>query len=57
MRVREICDTPVPDDGIVFRGDTIAITRIKDDAEYEGARVRLQADASTATARTAPSLT
>ena len=43
-RVREICDTSVPDDGISFRGDTIVATRIKDDAEYEGVRVRLQAE-------------
>lgn len=43
-RVREICATSVPDDGIVFRGDTIVATRIKDDAEYEGVRLRLQAE-------------
>jgi len=42
--VREICDTSVPDDGIVFRGDTIVAARIKDDAEYEGVRVRLHAE-------------
>ena len=47
-RVREICDTPVPDDGIVFRGDTIVVTRIKDDAEYEGVRVRLLAELASA---------
>jgi predicted nucleotidyltransferase component of viral defense system len=43
-RVREICETTVPDDGITFRGDTIVAARIKDDAEYEGVRVRLQAE-------------
>jgi hypothetical protein len=48
-RGREICDAPVPDDGITFRGDTIVATRIKDDAEYEGVRVRLQAELAGAT--------
>ncbi len=42
-RVREICETSVPDDGIVFLTDTIVASRIKDDTEYEGVRVRLQA--------------
>lgn len=42
--VREICDVSVPDDGITFRPGTIVATRIKDDAEYEGVRVRLRAE-------------
>ena len=47
-RIREICSTPVLDDGITFRGETIVAARIKDDAEYEGVRVRLQAELASA---------
>lgn len=42
-RIREICNVSVSDDGITFVAGTMVATRIKDDAEYEGVRVRLHA--------------
>ena len=41
-RIREVCAVPV-DDGIVFDLTGIAGERIKEDAEYEGVRVRVPA--------------
>jgi hypothetical protein len=41
--VEEICGLAVEQDGVEFRGQTIEILRIKEEAEYEGARVRLTA--------------
>jgi predicted nucleotidyltransferase component of viral defense system len=41
--VEEICGLAVEQDGVEFREETIEIQRIKEDAEYEGARVRLTA--------------
>jgi len=41
--VEEICGLAVEQDGVEFREETIQIQRIKEDAEYEGARVRLTA--------------
>ena len=40
--VEEICGLAVEQDGVEFR-ETIEIQRIKEDPEYEGARVRLTA--------------
>ncbi|MBN2686238.1 MAG: nucleotidyl transferase AbiEii/AbiGii toxin family protein [Pontiellaceae bacterium] len=42
-RVRTICATPVEDDGIIFDLESIRSERIKEDADYEGVRVRLMA--------------
>ncbi len=36
---REVCDTEVEDDGLVFDQKAITADRIKEDAEYEGVRV------------------
>jgi len=41
--VEEICGLAVEQDGVEFKEETIEIQRIKEDAEYEGARVRLTA--------------
>jgi hypothetical protein len=41
--VKETCGLAVEQDGVEFREETIEIQRIKEDAEYEGARVRLTA--------------
>ena len=41
--IRELCDASVPDDGIVFLAGTVTADRIKDNDEYEGVRVRLEA--------------
>ncbi len=38
--VRELCTTDVEPDGMVFDPDTVKAQRIKEDADYEGARVR-----------------
>jgi predicted nucleotidyltransferase component of viral defense system len=46
--VEEICGLAVEQDGVEFRKETIEIQRIKEDAEYEGARVRLTATVSKA---------
>lgn len=47
-KIRELCVVPVPDDGITFDAATVEATRIKDDDEYEGVRVRLQASLAAA---------
>ncbi len=41
--IEEICGLAVEQDGAEFKKETIEIQRIKEDAEYEGARVRLTA--------------
>jgi len=46
--VEEICGLAVEQDGVEFREETIEIQRIKEDAEYEGTRVRLTATVSKA---------
>jgi hypothetical protein len=38
---REICDLDVPDDALVFDSSTLTSEQIRDDAEYDGLRVRL----------------
>lgn len=38
-----VCDQPCEPDGIQFLANTVTTTRIKEDAEYEGVRVRLAA--------------
>ena len=40
---RSVCATVVEDDGLDFPLDTVHAGRIRDDAEYEGIRVRLEA--------------
>jgi hypothetical protein len=39
---REICSTPVEDDGVVFAPRSVEARRIKEDAAYEGVRITLQ---------------
>lgn len=46
--IREICGVPVEDDGLVFDTSTLAAEPIRDDAEYDGLRVRFQATLSNA---------
>jgi hypothetical protein len=41
--LRDVCDTAVDDDGLSFLGDTVTASRIRDDAEYLGVRVLLEA--------------
>lgn len=41
--LREICAVPVADDGLVFDTETLAAEPIRDDAEYNGLRIRFQA--------------
>lgn len=40
---REICETTVPDDGIVFDSSSIAASEIKKDAKYHGTRIAFHA--------------
>ena len=40
--VRNICSVDYPDDGLVFDSDSIETRRIKEDADYEGVRIRLR---------------
>lgn len=40
---REICQTPVEDDGLEFLVDSIAGERIRDEEEYEGVRLSFEA--------------
>lgn len=42
--VRDICATPVPEDGIVFRVDRVRAERIREATEYGGIRVQTEAD-------------
>jgi len=41
--LREVCTVPVDDDGIVFDAGTLTAEPIRDDAEYNGLRIRFQA--------------
>lgn len=41
--LRDVCDTPGPDDGMVFDAATLTAQPIRDDSEYQGLRVRLEA--------------
>ena len=41
--IRDICALPVPDDGIVFDGEEIAIESIRQHGEYDSLRVRFEA--------------
>ena len=38
---RDVCSLSVEDDGIVFEATSVTAARIKEDADYEGVRVRL----------------
>jgi len=41
--VREVCRTPVAPDGLEFDPDSVRLTDIREDQEYQGLRVQLQA--------------
>lgn len=41
--VAEVCDAEVEPDGLVFKASTVKATKIKEDADYEGVRVRFEA--------------
>lgn len=41
--MREVCTIAVEDDGLVFNAETLSAEPIRDDAEYDGLRVRFQA--------------
>ena len=41
--VKESCDLPVENDGLVFDSDSIEANSIKQDADYEGVRVKFRA--------------
>ncbi len=43
-----VCDTNVDDDGLVFFGNTAIGSRIREDQEYEGVRVKIRAQLGTA---------
>src|SRR5271166_750806 len=38
---KEVCTTPVADDGLLFDPDSVTARHIKEDADYEGVRVNL----------------
>ena len=40
---RSLCELEVPDDGLVFSADTVTIEPIREDQEYGGQRVKLEA--------------
>ena len=40
--IAEVCDAEVEPDGLVFEASTVKATKIKEDAEYEGVRVRFE---------------
>jgi hypothetical protein len=40
---RSLCQIEVPDDGLVFSADTVAVAPIREDQEYGGERVKLEA--------------
>ncbi len=40
--VAEVCDAEVEPDGLVFKASTVKAIRIKEDADYEGVRVRFE---------------
>ena len=39
--IRSVCETAVEDDGIVFDPESVRAERIKEDADYEGVRIRM----------------
>jgi hypothetical protein len=41
--VKEICAQPVEPDGVIFNPETVQRERIKEDADYEGVRIKLLA--------------
>jgi hypothetical protein len=45
---RSLCEAPVPDDGLVFAADTVAVRRIREDQEYGGERVTFDVRLGTA---------
>ncbi|MBV9946290.1 MAG: nucleotidyl transferase AbiEii/AbiGii toxin family protein [Myxococcales bacterium] len=45
---RELCEVPVEADGITFDAASVRAERIKEDAEYEGARVHVTAQLGSA---------
>jgi hypothetical protein len=46
--MRAICSADVPDDGVIFQPDSVRGTRIRDDQEYGGVRITLDAFVGTA---------
>ncbi len=40
---RDLCDQPVEDDGLVFMADTVSASKLKEDEEYEGIRIKFDA--------------
>jgi hypothetical protein len=40
---KEVCNLPIPDDGCAFDAATVRAEPIRDEAEYNGLRVRLRA--------------
>ena len=46
--IQEICEQPVPEDGLRFAAETVVGERIIEVADYEGVRVRFTADLGTA---------
>ena len=43
---KDVCETEVQNDGIVFHKDTVTATRITEDADYKGVRVLLRGNLS-----------
>jgi hypothetical protein len=41
--MQEVCAVPVAEDGLIFDAETLAAEAIRDDAEYNGLRIRLRA--------------
>lgn len=48
---RSICSLAVPNDGVIFDIDGIEVSRIRDNTEYSGVRVRTRADVAGALVR------
>ncbi|NNE35545.1 MAG: nucleotidyl transferase AbiEii/AbiGii toxin family protein, partial [Rhodothermales bacterium] len=42
--VRDLCSIEFPEDGLAFDANSVSATRIKEDADYEGVRVRFRAN-------------
>lgn len=45
---RDLCDQPVEDDGLVFVAETVSASKLKEDEEYEGIRIKFDARLGTA---------
>lgn len=45
---RDVCDTPAPDDGLVFQSESVKAERMKEDEQYEGLRLKLIAQLASA---------